>query len=90
MPRWTPSWAKRVSATCDPDVSGQQKFDAESQAPPLRGGDDRLRPRSSVIAPGIAGVLGPVQRARHEARPHFGEIERGGDVVALRIQHARA
>ena len=47
-------------------------------------------PRSAVVAPRIAGIVGPIQRPVHKARAHFGEIEPSGEIVAVRIQHAGA
>src|SRR5919198_5707175 len=90
MPRWTSSWAKRVSALAIRNVGREEQLDAEGQAPPLHRGDHRLGPWLAVGAPWVAGVLGPGQPFADESGAHLGEVEAAGEVIPAGVEHAGA
>jgi hypothetical protein len=75
---------------CDHDVRGERQLDRERVRDALDGHDDRL---GYLLSPDPEGVDPPAARQRGRAllghgRPDLGEVQPGGEVPAVRVQHA--
>ncbi len=70
----------------DADVGGQQQLDAQCRAPAVRDRDQRRGPRA-IQPPWVPAVVGEGILTGSDARADVGEIQTGGEVVAVREQH---
>ena len=91
MPRLISICAKRVVSAATHDVLREAQLDAEREAAAVHGDDGRLRARAGRALPhGSIPVAAEASFPSMHRGATFGEVEPGGEVIAVREDHAAA